>query len=108
MDFDVAGNEMLAKFAAFLVVQTLVYLILSQSSGVFSGAAGKAMIRSASFRRSESARLMAALLLSEVAPTPGGEPSSPAGGKRGGRPSDDGADMDVELGLMLMRCQFWS
>ncbi|KAG8045353.1 hypothetical protein GUJ93_ZPchr0008g11591 [Zizania palustris] len=102
MDFDAASNEMLSKFAAFLVVQTLVYLILSQSSGVFSsgGDAGKAMIRRASFRRSESARLMVTLLLS------GGKPSSPAARKRGGRPNGDGADMDVERGLMLIRCQF--
>ncbi|KAL5226476.1 hypothetical protein ABZP36_014741 [Zizania latifolia] len=104
MDFDLAGNEMLVKFAVFIVVQTLVYLILSQSSGVFSGATVKA-IRSASFRRSESVRRMAALL-SEMMARPGGEPASPAGSKRGGRPNDDGGDMDVELELTLVRCQF--
>ncbi|KAG8052131.1 hypothetical protein GUJ93_ZPchr0001g32215 [Zizania palustris] len=109
MDFDLAGNEMLVKFAVFIVVQALVYLILSQSSGVFSAAAGKA-IRSASFRRSESVRRMAALP-SEMMARPGGEPASPAGGKRGGRPNDDdGGDLGVELELelMLARCQFWS
>ncbi|KAG8052132.1 hypothetical protein GUJ93_ZPchr0001g30813 [Zizania palustris] len=97
---------MLVKLAVFIVVQALVYLILSQSSSVFSAAAGKA-IRSASFRRSESVRRMAALL-SEMMARPGGEPASPAGGKRGGRPNDDGGDLGVELELMLARCQFAS
>ncbi|KAF0901789.1 hypothetical protein E2562_006250 [Oryza meyeriana var. granulata] len=107
MDFDLlllAGDETLAKYAAFVVVQALVYLILSKSSGVFSGAA-----RSASFRRperSESARHMAALLAEMM--RPGGAPSTPAGIQRGGRWSNDGGDVDVELELMLIRCSFSS
>uniref|UniRef100_A0A0D3EN66 Uncharacterized protein n=1 Tax=Oryza barthii TaxID=65489 RepID=A0A0D3EN66_9ORYZ len=108
-DFDLAGHETLAKFAAFVVVQALVYLILSNSSAVFvsGGVAGHG--RSASFRRPDgversesdddgasgdvelelllirccsfSARRMAALLAAEMTPRfGGGEPSSPAGG----------------------------
>uniref|UniRef100_A0A0D3EN65 Uncharacterized protein n=1 Tax=Oryza barthii TaxID=65489 RepID=A0A0D3EN65_9ORYZ len=34
------NNETLAKFAAFVVVQALVYLILSRSSAVFFSGAG--------------------------------------------------------------------
>uniref|UniRef100_A0A0E0JHU7 Uncharacterized protein n=1 Tax=Oryza punctata TaxID=4537 RepID=A0A0E0JHU7_ORYPU len=104
-DFDLAGHETLAKFAAFVLVQALVYLILSNSSTVFSGGAAR---RTASFHRpverSESARRMAALL-AEM-PRFGGEPSSPAGGsQRGGRSSNDvGARGDVELELLLIRC----
>uniref|UniRef100_I1NMN3 Uncharacterized protein n=1 Tax=Oryza glaberrima TaxID=4538 RepID=I1NMN3_ORYGL len=115
-DFDLAGHETLAKFAAFVVVQALVYLILSNSSAVFvsGGVAGHG--RSASFRRpdgverSESARRMAALLAAEMTPRfGGGEPSSPAGGgqPQGGRSTsndDDGASGDVELELLLIRC----
>uniref|UniRef100_A0A0D9V0B0 Uncharacterized protein n=1 Tax=Leersia perrieri TaxID=77586 RepID=A0A0D9V0B0_9ORYZ len=107
-ELQMEGHETLLKFAAFLVVQTLVYLILSKSSSVFSGGG-----RSASFRRllerSESSRRMAALL-AEM-PRFGGEPSSPAGIKRGGGGrlvANDGGDVDVELELMLIRCSFWS
>lgn len=118
-DFDLAGHETLAKFAAFVVVQALVYLILSYSSAVFvsGGVAGHG--RSASFRRpdgverSESARRMAALLAAEMTPRRSGDaPPTPAGIQRRGRRSndDDGGDVcvDVELELMLIRCSFSS
>uniref|UniRef100_A0A0D9V0A8 Uncharacterized protein n=1 Tax=Leersia perrieri TaxID=77586 RepID=A0A0D9V0A8_9ORYZ len=91
------GHETLLKFAVFILVQALVYLILSNSSGVFSGAG-----RSSSFRRLESARRMAALL-SEM-PRPGDAPSTPLGIQLRG--DDDGGDMDMELELMLIRSSF--
>ncbi|KAF0901787.1 hypothetical protein E2562_006248 [Oryza meyeriana var. granulata] len=97
-----ADHETLAKFAVFLVVQVLVYLILSKSSsGVFSGAGTS---RSASFRRlerSESARRMATLLVEM--PRPRDTPSTPAGIQRGGT-SNDGGGVDVELELMRILC----
>uniref|UniRef100_A0A0D9V0A7 Uncharacterized protein n=1 Tax=Leersia perrieri TaxID=77586 RepID=A0A0D9V0A7_9ORYZ len=113
-ELQLEGHETLVKFAAFIVVQALVYLILSDFSGVFSGAGGS---RSASFRRllerSDSARLMAALLAEMPRLIGGGEPSSPAGSQlllREGPSSNDGrGDMDaVELELILIRCSFSS
>uniref|UniRef100_J3KZB6 Uncharacterized protein n=1 Tax=Oryza brachyantha TaxID=4533 RepID=J3KZB6_ORYBR len=108
------GHETLAKFAAFLVVQTLVYLILSNSgSGVFSGDSFRRRRPVPVVERSESARRMAALLADmawfggELAAGPS-TPSS-AGSQRGGRtPNDGGGEADGELELMLMRCSFSS
>uniref|UniRef100_A0A0D9V0A9 Uncharacterized protein n=1 Tax=Leersia perrieri TaxID=77586 RepID=A0A0D9V0A9_9ORYZ len=103
MDFELQleGHEKLVKFAAFIVVQALVYLILSNSSGVFSVGG-----RRSSFRRPESTRRMSALL-SEM-PRPGGAPSTPPGIQlRGGRSSNgNDDDMDMELELMLIRSSF--
>lgn len=104
MDLDLAScSEALFKFAVFVLVQALVYLILSQSSDVFSGT------RSLSFRRparSVSLRRMVTQLLTEM--PAGGEPSSPAARQRDGGSSGGDVDVDLEIELMLIGCSFSS
>ncbi|KAI4984672.1 hypothetical protein ZWY2020_017302 [Hordeum vulgare] len=108
MDLDLPScceSDTLFKFAVFVLVQALVYLILSQSSDVFSGT------RSLSFRRparSASLRRMVTQLLTEMPAAAGGEPSSPAARQQDGGSSGGDVDVDLEIELMLIGCSFSS
>ncbi|XP_048575282.1 uncharacterized protein LOC125556638 [Triticum urartu] len=105
MDLDLAScSEALFKFAVFVLVQALVYLILSQSSDVFSGARSLSSFRRPA--RSVSLRRMVTQLLTEM--PAGGELSSPAARLRDVGSDGAGVDVDLEIELMLIGCSFSS
>ena len=81
-DFSFDG-DLAVKLAVFVVVQALVYLILSKSSNVFSP---ESKMRSLSFRPARSVSIRRMLALISDLP-PGGESS----------PSESGASMRKTL-----------
>uniref|UniRef100_A0A0D9XEA3 Uncharacterized protein n=1 Tax=Leersia perrieri TaxID=77586 RepID=A0A0D9XEA3_9ORYZ len=88
MEAALSSHEALVKVGVFVLVQALVYLILAQSSAVFSRTKSQIGLRPA---RSISVRRMLAALSDMPA---GGEPSPVAAGRRSPVAAVDGRKKD--------------